>query len=97
MSVLGNAADQDQRPALLVQAVRDHRAKRETGHGLGVCRKHSAVFLEKQFSGILRRFNAQFMTPYIESVEKTDRRLGISSSTPSGQFSCATKIGRAHV
>jgi hypothetical protein len=64
MRVLGDAADKDQRPTLFVQTVRNHGAKRETGHRLGVCREHSTVFLEKQFSGILGRFNAQFMTPY---------------------------------
>jgi hypothetical protein len=32
--------------------------------------QYPAVFLEQQFSGILGSFNAQFMTPYIESVEK---------------------------
>ncbi|MNG19315.1 hypothetical protein D3C84_1034610 [compost metagenome] len=32
MRVLGDAADQDQRPALLVQAVRNHGAERKTGH-----------------------------------------------------------------
>ncbi|MCY1173579.1 hypothetical protein D9M73_137440 [compost metagenome] len=32
MGVLGDAADQDQRPALLVQAVRNHGAERKTGH-----------------------------------------------------------------
>jgi len=73
--VLGDAADQDQRPALLVQAVRNHGAERETGHRFGVRREHPTVFLEKQFSCMLSRFNAQFMTPYIESVRKTDRRL----------------------
>ncbi len=91
VGVLGDAADQDQRPAQFVQAVRNHRTKRETGHGLGVGRKHPTVFLEKQFSGILGRFNAQFMTPYKESVEKTDRRLGISFQHAIGRFSCATR------
>src|SRR5690606_21202759 len=77
MGVLGNSTDQNQRPALLIQAVRNDRSERKTRHGLGVGRQDSTVFLEKQFSGILGRFNAQFMTPYIESVEKTDRRLVI--------------------
>ena len=84
MGVLGDAADKDQRPTLLVQAIRNHGAKRETGHRLGVRRQHPAVFLEKQFSGILGRFNAQFMTPYIESVEKTDRLLEKVPAMPSG-------------
>jgi hypothetical protein len=63
VGVLGDAADQDQRPALLVQAVRHHGAERETGHRFGVGGEYATVFLEQQFSGILGRFNAQFMTP----------------------------------
>ncbi len=75
MRVLSDAADKDQRPALLIQAVGNHGAKRKTGHRFGVRREYSTVFLEKQFSGMLSHYNAQFMTPYIESVKKTDRRL----------------------
>ncbi len=97
VSVLSDAADKDQRPALFVQTVRNHGAKRETGHRFGVRREHSTVFLEKQFSGMLSHYNAQFMTPYIDSVEKTDRRLGESSSTPQGQFSCAARPHQAQI
>lgn len=51
VGVLGNAAYEDQRVAVSVQAVRHHRAERVAGHRLGMRREHAAVFLEQQFPG----------------------------------------------
>jgi len=51
MGVLGNAADQDQRVALVVQTVRHDRTEGVARHRPGMCRKHAAVFLEQQFPG----------------------------------------------
>ena len=59
VGVLGNAADQDQRAALLVQAVGHHRAEGKAGHGFGLCGERPTVFLEQQLSGVLGNLRAQ--------------------------------------
>lgn len=66
--MLGDAADQDQWPALGVQAVGHYRSEREARHGLGVGAEHATVFLEQQFSCMLAGFHAHLMTPRKESV-----------------------------
>lgn len=76
---VSDTADQDQRPALGVQTVRNHGAETKTGHCFE-CVESTPRYSEQQFSGMLGSFNAQFMTPfYIESVIKTDGRHQIAN------------------
>lgn len=51
--VLGDTADQQQRPAVGIQAIRHGRAERKTGHRPGVGGEHTTVFLEQELSCIL--------------------------------------------
>ena len=47
VGVLGDSADQNQRSALLVQAIWHHGAEGKAGHRLGERREHPTVFLEQ--------------------------------------------------
>ncbi len=57
--VLSDPTDENQWPALLVEAVGHHRTEGKPGHCLRLRGQHAAVFLEQQMSGMLGGFCAQ--------------------------------------
>lgn len=54
VGVLSDAADQQQRPPVGIQAIGHDGTEREARHLFGVGGQHATVFLEQQFSGMLR-------------------------------------------